>query len=122
MSALRLVAILLALSLMIGEAYRSWGAGRPAPLWLDDMFAGALLIGSALALRQETPARRAFFTGAWGVAAGLLYGSFFGKVFEPQTQNAGNFPLGLLTVLVGAAFAVAVAGFVFSLLIPFRSR
>lgn len=120
MKGLRLLAVALALSLMIGEAYRSFGAGRPVVFWMDDMLMGALLIWSAALLAKETGARRAFFTGAWGVNAGMLYGSFFGKVFEPATANAGNFDLGLLTLLVGLAFATAIVGFVLSLLIPFK--
>lgn len=112
---LRALAIVHALSLMIGEAYRSWGVGRPAPMWLDDMLAGALLIAGAIAVGDPTPARRALFTGGWGVCVGMLYGSFFGKVFNPQEANAGNFDFGLLTTLIGVAFATAVFGFIASL-------
>jgi hypothetical protein len=113
---LRGLAIVHALSLMIGEAYRSWGVDRPVAFWMDDMLAGALLIAGAIAVGKPTPARRALFTGGWGVCAGMLYGSFFGKVFDPGAANAGNFDLGLLTALIGLAFATAVIGFVASLL------
>ncbi|MGE0046127.1 MAG: hypothetical protein AB7J28_13180 [Hyphomonadaceae bacterium] len=121
MKALRIVAVLLALSLMIGEAYRSWGAGRPVAFWMDDMLMGALLIAAAVLVAKETVARRAFFTGAWGVNAGMLYGSFFGKVFDPETTNAGNFDLGVLTILVGLAFATSIIGFAASLMLPVRA-
>jgi hypothetical protein len=115
---LRIWAILLALSLIIGEAYRSWGAGRPVMFWMDDMMMGAMLIAAALLVRQDTHRRRAFFTAAWGVNAGMLYPSFFGKLLTPAESNPGNFDLGLLTVLVGLAFASALIGMVLSILAP----
>lgn len=120
MKALRVIAILGALALMIGEAYRSWGVGRPVAFWMDDMLAGGLLIASAIMVGMPTVARRAFFTGAWGICVGMLYGSFFGKLFVPQDADPGNFDLGLLTGLIGLAFAVAVAGMVASIVIPWQ--
>jgi hypothetical protein len=48
MRLLRVVAVILALPLMGGEAYRSWGAGRHVAFWMDDMLMGSLLIGSAV--------------------------------------------------------------------------
>jgi hypothetical protein len=119
---LRLVAVLLGLSLIVGEAYRSWGAGRPVAFWMDDMLMGGLLLVAAVAVAKETWARRALFTGAWGVNAGMLYASFFGKVFAPDISDSGNFELGLLTALIGLAFATAVIGFVASLMIPIRTN
>ena len=47
MKLLRIAAILLGLSLIIGEAYRSWGVGRPIAFWMDDMIMGGLLIVAA---------------------------------------------------------------------------
>jgi hypothetical protein len=120
MKNLRFLAIALALSLMIGEAYRSWGAARPVAFWMDDMLAGAILIASAMAVATPTVARRAWFTGSWGIAVGMLYVSFFGKVFAPQEAQPGNFQLGLLTMLVGVAFAVSITGFIASILLPYE--
>lgn len=118
MKRLRLLAVLLALSLMVGEAWRSWGAGRPAYAWLDDQIMGAMLLAGAWAMARDTLARRAFFAAGWGVNAGMLYGSFFGKLFEPQRTNAGNFDLGVLTWLVGLAFAVSIAGMILTITLP----
>lgn len=115
---LRLVAILLALSLILGELWRSWGVGRPVAFVIDDMIMGALLIFSAIAITQDTTRRRAFFAAAWGLNAGMLYGSFFGKVFAPEAAEAGNWNLGILTALVGLAFIVACAGTVASIWLP----
>jgi hypothetical protein len=116
---LRVLAILLALSLMIGEAYRSWGAGRPVAFWMDDMLAGGMMIWAAILVRVQTIRTRAFFTGAMGIGVGMLYGSFFGKVFDPAAATPGNFSLGLLTFLVGLAFLVSIIGFVASIIVSF---
>ena len=118
MKALRIVAILLALSLMIGEAYRSWGVGRPVAFWMDDQIMGAMLIFGAILVRNPTRMARSLFAGGWGVNAGMLYGSFFGKVFDPAAANPGNFALGPLTALIGIAFAVSVAGLIASIILP----
>ena len=122
MKALRLLAVTLALSLMLGEAYRSWGVGRPAYAWLDDQIMGALLLAGAWLTRLPSAARMTFFAGAWGVNAGMLYGSFFGKVFEPERSNAGNFDLGVLTALIGLAFATALVGFAWTVAEAAKAR
>lgn len=118
MKTFRIVSIILALMLMVGEAFRSWGVGRPVAFWLDDMLAGSLMIFAALRLARQTVRTRALFSGAWGVAVGMLYGSFFGKVFDPAAANPGNFSLGLLTALIGVAFFVSLIGFVISIVLP----
>lgn len=118
MLALRVVAVLLALSLMIGELLRSWGAGRPVMLVLDDQLMGGFLIAAAWAVGRETIRTRAAFAAAWGVVAGMLYGSFFGKLFEPAKAQAGNWNLGVLTALLGVAFAVSLVGLWASITVP----
>jgi hypothetical protein len=120
--ALRIVAVLHALSLMIGESWRSWGVGRPVMFVLDDMLMGGFLLAAAWAVGRETMRTRAAFAGAWGVVTGMLYGSFFGKVFEPARAQAGNWDLGVLTALLGVAFAVSLAGLWFSMTLSLRER
>ncbi len=120
-AAVRLLAIALALSLMIGELWRSWGAGRPLYAVIDDQILGVLLIAGAIALRRDTWRTRGLMAAAWGVTAGMLYGSFFGKVFEPARTNAGNWDLGVLTMLIGVAFATAIIGLVLTLAAPMRT-
>ncbi|QNQ11590.1 hypothetical protein [Sphingomonas alpina] len=117
MKALRIIAIIGAILLMAGEAYRSWGAGRPVAFWMDDMLAGAMMIAAAIAVGRPTRATRSFFSASWGVAVGMLYGSFFGKLFDPASTNPGNFPLGLLTALIGLAFILAIGGLIASILL-----
>lgn len=115
---LRVLALVLALSLMIGECWRSWGVGRPVVFVLDDQLMGGFLLAAAWAVRRETVRTRAAFSGAWGVVAGMLYGSFFGKVFEPEKAQAGNWDLGVLTCLLGLAFLLSLVGLWFSMVLP----
>jgi len=118
MTLLRIAAILLAIALMGGEAWRSWGAGRPFVFVIDDFIMGALLIAGAVAIAKDTFARRAFFASAWGYTAGQLYSSFFSKIAHPDHANAGNWSLDILTWLLGFAFVVSIVGAVASIMMP----
>ena len=85
---LRIVAVLLSLSLMIGECWRSWGVGRPVMFVLDDQLIGGFLIAAAWAMGNDTHRNRAAFSAAWGMAAGMLYGSFFkGVIFVDSAAH-----------------------------------
>ena len=116
---LRILAVLLALSLMLGEVWRSWGVGRPIMFVMDDQLMGGFLLAAAWAVGKETVRNRIAFAAAWGVNAGMLYGSFFGKVFAPEKAQAGNWDLGILTWLIGLAFAVSLIGLWLSIVLPF---
>lgn len=117
MKLLRVIAVLLALTLMFGEAFRSWGAGRPFFAWFDDQIMGALLILGAWLMAYPTPRRHAFFAMAWGVNTGMLYGSFFGKLYNPESSNPGNFDIAFLTIAIGLLFVIAIAGTICSILL-----
>lgn len=106
----RLWAIVLGSSLMIGETFRSWGAGRHWLFVVDDFCIGIPLVVTAILVATPTIARRCAFSASFAAAAGMLYGSFFGKLVEPASTNAGNLPLDVLTCLVGAAFFSSLAG------------
>nr|WP_070961118.1 hypothetical protein [Hyphomonas sp. Mor2] len=122
MKLLRIWAVLLALSLMIGELWRSWGAGREFVFVIDDQIMGALLIWSAYLLKQETLRRRAFFSAAWAFNVGMLYGSFFGKIVSPENAQAGNWDVGILTALIGLTFVSAIIGMIASILLPHQGQ
>lgn len=115
---LRIIAVIQALSLIIGETYRSWGAGRHWLFVVDDYWISGLLLLGALAMKTDSLRNRALFAAGWGANAGMLYGSFFGKMIEPSSSNPGNFGIGLLTWLIGLAWAVAVVGVVASVMLP----
>jgi hypothetical protein len=117
MTVLRIIAVLLALTLMLGEAYRSWGAGRPFYAWFDDQIMGAALIAGAWLMGKPTAQRHAFFGAAWAFNMGMLYPSFFGKLFESQSSNPGNFSIGFLTLAICILFLVSIVGTIASLML-----
>jgi hypothetical protein len=120
-TALRLYTVLVALVLMVGEGYRSWGAGRPFMTWFDDMVLGALMIGAAWAVGRETPRRRAFLTGVWGAAIGAVFLSLLSKIVDPSSTIAGNLQLSVLIWALAVIFVAAVLGFIASLAVPFKT-
>jgi len=111
----------LAVSLMAGELWRSWGTDRQLVFVIDDMIIGVFLLAGAWVMARDTVRRRAIFCAAWGFSAGLLYSSFFGKLVAPAEVDSGNWNMSVLTVLVGLAFAASVIGIVASIAIPARS-
>lgn len=118
-NALRIVAVVLGLSLIIGESIRSFGQDRPIVFVIDDFIFGGLLIAGAWAFGVDTPRTRALFAAAWGVGFGGLYGSFFGKLFPaPGSSMMSNIPDDLLTWLVGAAFLTCVFGMIAVITLP----
>lgn len=112
---LRIISLFGAVLLMVGEAYRSWGVGRPWPFVIDDMLVGALMLWAVYMTRRPSTAGRRFLAAAWGAAAGMLYGSFFGKLVDPASSTPGNFSIGFLTAIVGIAFFISVAGLIASI-------
>ena len=113
----RIIAVLLGTSLIVGELWRSWGVGRPILFVIDDIIMGGALIVSAVMLSSDTLSSRAFYASSWGLCAGMLYGSFFSKVVNPEKTVGGNWDASILTVLIGVAFAVSIAGLISSILV-----
>ena len=113
---LRLVGAGLAISLMVGELIRSWGVGRPIMFVLDDFFMGGLLLVGAILMANPTRLRWGIFVAGWASCAGMMYGSFFGKVFDPASANSGNLDLGFLTAIIGLGFVVSLLGLFFTLI------
>lgn len=115
---LRAIAVIQSLGLILGETWRSWGAGRHWLFVVDDYWVSALLLLGAWAMKTDSIRNRALFAAGWGAHAGMLYGSFFGKLIEPASTNAGNFDVGVLTWLVGLAWVTAVIGMIASIVLP----
>jgi hypothetical protein len=97
-------------ALMLGETLRSWGAGRHWLFVLDDFFIGVPLVLTAILVARPTVARRCAFSASFAATAGMLYGSFFGKLIDPASTDPGNMPVDLLTCLVGGAFFLSLLG------------
>lgn len=115
---LRRAALLLGLSLIIGELWRSWGVGRPIVFVLEDIIAGVALIAASIVMSRDTTRRRAAFAGAWGINAGMLYGSFFAKIYVPDAADPGNWNPIVLTAMIGIAFVVACIGLIATIVLP----
>ncbi len=106
----RVWAALLGSSLMIGETVRSWGQARNLLFVLDDFVIGVPLVVTAVLMANPTPARQCAFSASFAAAAGMLYGSFFGKLVDMSKSAASNIEIHLLTALIGLAFASSLVG------------
>lgn len=111
----RIWAALLGSSLMIGEMIRSWGQGRHPLFVLDDFFIGIPLLVTAVLMARPTLARACAFSAAFAASAGMLYGSFFGKLIDLSNPAESNIEIRLLTGLIGLAFAASLVGLVASI-------
>ena len=114
----RIWGALLGSSLMIGETIRSWGQGRNPLFVLDDFCIGVPLVVTAWLMGQPTPARARAFAASFAASAGMLYGSFFGKLVDLVEGGAGEFSSNIggqfLTVLIGLAFFSSLLGLWFA--------
>ena len=116
--AIRVCGVLLALALMGGEVWRSWGADRPFVFVVDDFVFGVPLLIAALLAKRPTARARPLLSAAWAGNVGMLYGSFFTKVVDPVATNAGNWDADVLTWLIGLAFMISVLGVIGTLVHP----
>lgn len=117
----RIWAILLGASLMIGETVRSWGQGRNLLFVLDDFFIGVPLVVTAILMKHPTPARHCAFAASFAATAGMLYGSFFGKLVDLTRPASTNIEIGLLTALIGLAFVSSLVGLIASVRLAVRA-
>jgi hypothetical protein len=114
MKFLRVWAALLGASLMLGETIRSWGQGRNLLFVFDDFLIGIPLVVTAVLMRSPSPARWCAFAAAFAATAGMLYGSFFGKLVDLSDPASSNIEIRVLTGLIGLAFASSLIGLVAS--------
>jgi hypothetical protein len=106
----RVWAILLGLSLMIGETIRSWGQGRNPLFVLDDFFVGIPLVVTAILMARPSIPCLCAFSSSFAASAGMLYGSFFSKLVDLSNPASSNIEIRLLTALIGLAFISSVIG------------
>lgn len=116
------ISIVLALIIMVGEIWRSWGDGRNIIWVLDDVLAGFYMIVAAIMFKRDAPTLRALFASSWGVAVGMLYMSFFSSLLAPEALNAGNFNKDFLITAKGICFALSFIGLAAAILLPFRQE
>lgn len=108
----RIWAAILGSSLMIGETIRSWGQGRNLLFVFDDFCVGIPLVVTAMLMGKPTVARWCAFCASYAAAAGMLYGSFFGKLVDLSDPAESNIEIRLLTGLIGAAFVSSLIGLI----------
>ena len=102
-------------SLMIGESIRSWGQDRNLLFVLDDFLIGVPLLVTAILMREPTMARWCAFSASYAATAGMLYGSFFGKLVDLSRPVSSNIEIRLLTALIGLAFLSSLIGLIASI-------
>ena len=100
---------------MIGELVRSWGQGRNIIFVLDDFFIGVPLLLTAYFMGKPSFARHCAFSAAFAATAGMLYGSFFGKLIDLASPASSNIEIKLLTTLIGMAFVSSLLGLIASI-------
>lgn len=115
MSFWRVWAILLGSSLMIGETIRSWGQGRNLLFVFDDFFIGVPLVVTGILMAKPSFARHCALSASFAATAGMLYGSFFGKLIDLSRPASSNIEIRVLTGLIGLAFVSSLVGLVASL-------
>jgi len=69
----RVWAILLGLSLMVGETIRSWGQGRNPLFVLDDFFVGLPLVVTAILMARPSIPRLCAFSSSLDISENCQY-------------------------------------------------
>ncbi|MUL36845.1 hypothetical protein [Gloeocapsopsis dulcis] len=92
----RVWAILLGLSLMVGETIWIWGQGRNPLFILDDFFVGLPLVVTAILMARPSIPRLCAFSSSFAASAGMLYGSFFEKLADLSKPASSNIEIRLL--------------------------
>ena len=108
------VAIAFGLSLAGLEVVRNWGNWEWWPFWVVDYVAVALLVvGGAMVLRGKS---ERWLTAGWGFACAMFWMSYFGHLEGVLKAGAGVDPHEhRLTMIIGAMFALTIAGLVLAL-------
>lgn len=106
-------AVLFGSALAMLEVVRNWGDWQWWPFWVVDyVAAGLLVVGGVMALRG---APRHWLSAGWGFACAMFWMSYFGHL-EGVLQGAADARELRLTQIIGAMFAITIAGLVLSLL------
>src|SRR5688572_30620698 len=83
------LAVVLGVSLPLGETIRRWGTDFFLPTFLDDYLMGdfcSLELGTRIKMQREL----SFLLVAWAFSCGMLYLSFFGNLDRYLNQSQGS--------------------------------
>jgi hypothetical protein len=95
----------------LAETARRWGNWPFLPFLLDDWIAGIFLVYGAFRSRRSWAVGRPYQAAAWAFMCGLMYGSFFTHLEHwSQPPEPGWIPHPILVIIIGALFAMALAG------------
>lgn len=107
MRILRLLSIIVAALLALGEVARWWGDPRFIPLAFDELIVAAALMAAALASKNIGAAPLA---AAWGLYCGLILGLFVPTLdhllFGPPKPSAGFYAVTLGALLLVGVWAL----------------
>jgi hypothetical protein len=101
------------------ETWRRWhqfGDVRMWPVIFDDYLMGGFLLAASLVAARSPARGRTWLAGAWGVATGMMYGSFFLQLGNPLGPDPSGFPLALVLLVKGIMLATCVSGLVTSVI------
>jgi hypothetical protein len=97
------------------EAWRrrgEWGEIAKWPFILDDFLVGALLLWGAWAVGRSIPRGRPILAAAWGVAFGMIYGSFFSQLVALRERDPSGVDARIVVLVKALLFGLAIAGLV----------
>lgn len=118
------LAVGFALFLAVAEVVRNWGDWGFWPFWVVDYVAVAMLLVGARRSLGATAASP-WLAAGWGFTCAMFYMSFFSHVAElrsdPAASSRGPLDATPLTAVIGALFAVTLAGLALAL-VPERHR
>lgn len=103
------------------ETIRRWNQlGQPGmwPIWFDDLLLGGFLLYAAWRVGRDPRSGRPYLAGAWGVTAGMAYGSFFGQLMRLNEPD----PAGIGTVWVVAIKGLGLLLAITALILTIRAR
>lgn len=103
------------LFLAVGELMRRWDHWPYWAFWMDDVIFGALAMVAAVLVTPNVVWRRTLFAVSHGIGFGMLYGSFFGKIGNPNYVETGNSSAETVVMVIGIAFALSFIGTILSI-------
>jgi hypothetical protein len=106
----RLIAVLFAIGLGIGEAVINWGRWQYAPLWIVDYVIVAWLLWAVVSTRTGQSVH--LLLAAWAFTSGVFYMALFTSL----VPGLGLTVSPILLSLIGVMLAASVAGFFLALL------
>jgi hypothetical protein len=103
------------------ETCRRWHQLTQPARWpsiFDDYLMGLLLLLAAFQARRDPVEGRTWLAAAWGLATGMMFGSFFGQLVALGEPDPSGIPARAVVAFKGVFFAVCVAGLVGALRQP----